>query len=76
MPSTTEKKRIVSDFLRRCNAYADAQLERYGDELKQAGGRDELALQDKIGHWTAYRAFNEHTLEELAADTLDDWFSE
>lgn len=76
MPSTPEKKRIVSDFLIRCNAYAEQQLERYRNELTGAAGMERLAVQDKIGHWSAYRAFNEHTLEELAADTLDDWFGE
>lgn len=74
MPSTPEKKRIVSDFLRRCNAYADKELERYGSQLDEVTGMDKLLLQDKIGHWTAYRAFNQHTLAELAATTLDDWF--
>jgi hypothetical protein len=33
-----------------------------------------LGIQDKIGHWTAYRTFNEHTLGELATPRLDDWF--
>ena len=32
-------------------------------------------MQDKIGHWTAYRAFNEHALDELARGELDDWFA-
>lgn len=74
MPSTAEKKRIVSDFLQRCNAYADEQLARYRDQLDQVSGTEGLALQDKIGNWTAYRTFNEYTLGELAADTLDHWF--
>ena len=39
-----------------------------------ASGMTALGIQDKIGHWTAYRAFNEHTLSELATARLDDWF--
>jgi hypothetical protein len=44
--------------------------------LAAAAGSDRLTLQDKVGHWTAYRTFNEYTLRELAADTLDDWFED
>ena len=43
-------------------------------QLAHASGREALALQDKIGHWTAYRTFNEHTLGELATRELDEWF--
>ncbi len=34
-----------------------------------------LTIQDKIGHWTAYRAFNEHALGEIDRGELDDWFA-
>ena len=76
MPSVDTRKRIIADFIRRCNAYADNELERYRGRLGEAGGMEALAIQDKIGHWTAYRAFNEHTLTELADGTLDDWFDD
>ena len=36
----------------------------------------ERSYKDKIGHWSSYRAFNEHTLTELADGTLDDWFDD
>jgi hypothetical protein len=72
----TEKKSLVADFLRKCNRYADDKLTRYQAELRAAAGPERLSLQDKIGHWTAYRAFNEHTLRELDADTLDEWFAD
>jgi hypothetical protein len=68
------KKAVVVDFLTKCNRYADGQLAKYRGELAAATGHDALALQDKIGHWTAYRAFNEHALGELAGRELDDWF--
>ncbi|MDH3587917.1 MAG: hypothetical protein OEQ74_00800 [Gammaproteobacteria bacterium] len=74
MPSTAEKKRIVTHFLARCNAYAKERIEHYRGQLSVGDAMDALAIQDKIGHWSAYQAFNEHTIEELAADTLDDWF--
>jgi hypothetical protein len=69
------KKTIVADFLARCNRYADGQLQKYRGELAGASGAEALAIQDKIGHWTAYRAFNEHALGELAGRELDDWFA-
>lgn len=69
------KKAVVADFLARCNRYADAQLDKYRAQLAAASAVDALAVQDKIGHWTAYRTFNVHALAELARGELDDWFS-
>jgi hypothetical protein len=74
MPSTAEKKRIVADFLDRCNRYATEQIERYRKMLDAGAPDNALAIQDKIGHWTAYRSFNEHALQELDGKELDDWF--
>ena len=76
MPSVDTRKRIIADFLQRCNTYAEQQLDKYRDQRGEASGMDALALQDKIGHWTSYRAFNEHTLTELDDGTLDDWFDD
>ena len=72
---TAAKKAVVADFLTRCNAYADAELRKHREQLAAASAREALAVQDKIGHWTAYRAFNEHALAELARGELDDWFA-
>lgn len=71
-----EKKALVAEFLRRCNGYADGKLGEYRRRLEAASGPAALDLQDKITHWTAYRTFNEHTLDELERRTLDDWFGE
>jgi hypothetical protein len=71
----TEKKSVVADFLRRCNRYAEEQLAKYRRELETADAAAALAIQDKIGHWTAYRAFNEHALGEIERGELDDWFA-
>ena len=45
------------------------------EQLAAASTGESLAVQDKIGHWTAYRAFNEHALTEIARGELDDWFT-
>lgn len=71
---TAAKKAVVADFLARCNRYADGQLDKYRAQLAAAPTEQALGVQDKIGHWTAYRAFNEHALAELARGELDDWF--
>jgi hypothetical protein len=71
-----EKKRVITDFLTQCNRYAEGRLAEYRAELVSASGRRALELQDKIGHWTAYHTFNEHTLMELESTTLDEWFAE
>lgn len=70
-----EKKALIAEFLGKCNVYAERQLERYRGELQGADEWRALELQDKIGHWTAYRAFNVYTLNELEGTTLDAWFS-
>jgi hypothetical protein len=68
-----ERKALVARFIERCNEYAESKLEQYKKQLERASAADALAIQDKIGHWTAYRAFNDHTLRELATAELDDW---
>jgi hypothetical protein len=69
-----DKKAVVVDFLGKCNEYANGKLAEYAAELPTATGWESLAIQDRISHWTAYRTFNDHTLEELAGAELDDWF--
>ena len=69
------KKAVVADFLTRCNRYAEGQLAKYRQDLTTADAAAALAIQDKIGHWTAYRAFNEHALAEIDRGELDDWFA-
>ena len=68
-----ERKALVARFIGKCNEYADGKLEQYRAELASASGFKALEIQDKIGHWTAYRAFNEYTIAELASEELDDW---
>ncbi len=75
MATANEKKRIVEDFLERCNAYAADMIAKYG-KAESADAMQELARQDKISHWTAYRAFNEHAIMELGGTELDGWFND
>ena len=72
---SADKKAVVSDYLHRCNRYAEGQLAKYRQDLATADAAVALTIQDKIGHWTAYRAFNEHALGEIARGELDDWFA-
>lgn len=74
--STAEKKRIVSAFLARCHGYAEGKLAAYQQQLPAVVGMEALAVQDKISHWTAYRAFTEYTIAELETAELDTWFED
>jgi hypothetical protein len=69
-----QKKSLIRQFLERCNRYADDKLADYDERLRSASAADALSLQDKIGHWTADRAFNLYAIEELADGGLDGWF--
>lgn len=76
MATANEKKRIVEDFLKRCNDYSDNKLRNYRASLTGADDEQDLAIQDRISHWVAYRAFNEHAIMELKGSELDDWFDD
>lgn len=73
MPSQDVRKRIITDFLERCNAYADERIAHYSAAFDGTTAAEALALQDKLGHWRAYLAFNEHAIKELQAGELDHW---
>ncbi len=73
--NSADKKAVVADFLHRCNRYAEGQLTKYRLDLEAADATAAVAIQDKIGHWTAYRAFNAHALGEIDRGELDDWFA-
>lgn len=76
MTTLNDKKQLIRQFLQRCNEYADTKLNGYQKALSQSEGPDALTVTDKIAHWTAYRTFNEYTIDELGTDALDDWFAE
>jgi hypothetical protein len=68
------RQALVSQFIRRCNDYADAEVARYRIALQQAPTDDAAGIARKIADWQVYRAFNEYTLAELETTTLDTWF--
>ena len=74
MNSITEKKKIISDFIRQCNDYADGQLRKYQARLEQASAIETLDIESKIYNWKVYKAFNAYTIDELKTDELDNWF--
>ena len=74
MNSSAEKKKIISDFIRQCNDYADGQLRKYRLRLEQADAMEALEIEAKIYHWKVYKSFNLYTIEELKTDELDHWF--
>lgn len=61
------QKAAVTDFLRRCVAYADESIIR-----KQ--NREEDATE--IERWRIYREFTAYALMEVSRGQLDDWFSD
>ena len=76
MNSVSEKKKIVSEFIRQCNDYADGQLRKYQARLEQAEAMEALELEAKIYNWKVYKAFNAYAIEELKTGELDPWFDE
>ena len=76
MNSVAEKKKIISDFIRQCNDYADGQVRKYQARLAQAGTMEALEIETKIYNWKVYKAFNAYAIEELETTGLDDWFGE
>ena len=74
MTSMTEKKQIISEFINRCNDYADGQIRKYQARLEQADAMEALDVEAKIYHWKVYRTFNVYSIEELKTGELDPWF--
>jgi len=66
--SMADKKKIIIEFLRQCNQYSDAMLEKYEQKLT------DNSVPQKIHDWTVYKDFNEYAIKELHGNELDDWF--
>jgi hypothetical protein len=60
-----DRKGIVLDYLKRCNAYAE-------DSIARKTERDEF---DQTVSWKSYIEFNDHAIEEIENGTLDHWFT-
>ena len=62
----TDERAAVAAFLRKCNAYAEASIQR----------KIERGEAEEVGKWESYIEFNNHALEEIANGTLDAWFAQ
>ena len=56
MTSITEKKKIISDFIRQCNDYADGQIRKYQARLDSVEDMEAQDIETKIYQWKVYRA--------------------
>ena len=63
----SERREIVSRFLRRCVTYADASIER-----KKSRGDDEK----DISNWEIYRQFTSLSASEVESGELDTWLED
>lgn len=74
MVDVADKKRIICDFLQRCNAYSDQMLADYKQQMTETDSHQVLELMEKLKQWQTYKVFNEHAISELNSDRLDAWF--
>lgn len=64
---------VAHDFLGRCRRWAlDRELPSRVEKVKTDLRPEDAA---KLHEWIAYLRFVEHTMRELEAGTLDDWFT-
>ena len=60
-----DRKRIVLDYLKRCNSYAEDSVTR----------KTERGEEQQTESWKSYIQFNTHAIEEIKNGTLDNWFT-
>jgi len=70
-----DKKKIIVEFLEKCNGYSDQMFDKYERQLLEAGA-DKQAVNNKIADWRVYKEFNAYAINELKGEQLDDWFDE
>ncbi|ORU90426.1 MAG: hypothetical protein A6F71_05520 [Cycloclasticus sp. symbiont of Poecilosclerida sp. M] len=70
-----QKKEIIIDFLKKCNAYGDGMLDKYQRQLSEVNANTG-ALKDKMRDWDTHKTFNQVAIDELKTNELDDWFDE
>ncbi len=61
-----DEQTIVTEFLKRCNTYAKASI----DRKKERGEHEDVT------RWESYVEFNQHAIDEIADGTLDRWFAQ
>lgn len=72
--SRDDKKKIISDFLNKCNDYSDQMVEKYETRLSAAADTEKELLRQKVHDWRSYKDFNLYTVTELEGEVLDEWF--
>lgn len=72
--SRDDKKKIISEFLKKCNDYSDQMVDKYEGRLSTATAEEKAALLQKTHDWRSYKDFNQYTVTELEGEVLDDWF--
>ncbi len=72
--SMQDKKKIIIDFLQKCNGYTEEMLAGYEEVEAGSDSQEALKARQKINDWSSYRDFNVHTIGELNEGTLDSWF--
>ena len=72
--SPEQQVSAVHRFLRRCHRWAeDREIPKRTQAVQDGAGPESVA---KLNAWVSYKAFLEHTLEELEHGALDHWFRE
>jgi len=72
--SLDDKKKIISEFLKKCNTYSDQMVEKYENRLESTAENEHKDVKQKIHDWQMYKEFNLYTVTELEGDILDEWF--
>lgn len=72
--SLEDKKKVIADFLIKCNAYSDQMVSKYEARKADCSEAELAALEQKVHDWGSYKAFNAYTIDELAGEVLDEWF--
>jgi len=72
--SLDDKKKIISEFLKKCNAYSDQMVEKYESRLESTVESEHKGVTQKIHDWQMYKEFNLYTVTELEGEILDEWF--
>lgn len=68
-----EAKKVVLSFLEKTIAYAEKHIEKIKD-LSQYPEEEQILRQKRLEAWQSYVEFQKHTIKEIQAGKLDDWF--
>jgi len=71
--SLADKKSIIIDFLRKCNAFSEQKLQDYERRMVKAEEAESIELDHKKHDWSSYKSFNNYAINKLKGNELDDW---